>query len=319
MGFMQNLVVFLMGPTASGKTSTAVQLASLFPFDVVSVDSGQVYRKMDLGTAKPVPEVLEQVPHRLVDICEPWVPYSAGQFRKDALREIDEIHQLNRIPLLVGGTMFYFNALEKGLSDLPERQLPIRQQLRIRADTKGWPSLHAELARIDPISAEKISQNDSQRIERLLEMHYVTNQAPNLVMRENRVVRFPFPILKIAIVKEDRSSQKVMIENRLLQMIEDGLIEEAELLFRNPRFEASLPAMRLVGYRQVWEYLSGDCNFANMKTNIVRASCGLAKRQLTWIRNSSDIFWVVGSPQIILHKIKDLLDCVVDKSKFDVS
>ncbi len=312
---MNNLVIFLMGPTASGKTSTAIDLTSRYPLDLVSVDSGQVFRQMDIGTAKPSPQILKQVPHRLIDVCEPWESYSAGRFRKDALREIGSIHRSGRIPLLVGGTMFYFRALEQGLSDLPERSDSIRKAIREWANLEGWSSLHEELTRIDPAVAEKVSPNDSQRIERLLEIHYQTNQLPINVMRNRRGEPLPFPILKIAVVRENRSAQNLMIKKRFLQMIEQGLLEEADLLFQNPRFDLSLPAMRLVGYKQVWNFLAGHCDLDSMINDAVRSTSNLAKRQLTWIRNAPEVFWAVGNSQNRLSKIARLIDFIISKER----
>ena len=306
-------VVFVLGPTAAGKTSLAVELASQFPFEVISVDAAQVYRGMNIGTAKPSARVLERVPHRLIDICDPWERYSAGRFRSDALKEIRRIFLSGRIPLLVGGAMFYFRALERGLSDLPVSSKAFSTQLRQRAAVEGWPTLHQELMSIDPKSGRKVSPNDSQRIGRLLEMYYSAGRVPSRMMQDNGAKPFPFKIVKIAIVRSDRQSQKAVIEQRFHEMLDQGFVQEAEKLFTSSQFDITLPAMRSVGYKQIWQYLLDNVGYEEMVESAVRATCGVAKRQLTWIRNSSGVIWTVGDSSKSKDRVHRLLECILNR------
>ena len=300
-----------MGPTAVGKTALAVDLATRLPADIISVDAAQVYRGMDIGTSKPDSAVLKSVPHRLLDICEPWERYSAGRFRTDAINEIGQILQNDRIPLLVGGTMFYFKSLAEGLSDLPGASKQIENELDQMADEKGWSYLYEELQRIDPESAQSISSNDAQRIQRLLLIFRLSGVRPSEIMRSNHPTPLPFDVIKIALINSDRRNLKVTIEDRFRKMLEQGLLQEAEQLYRSPKFDRTLPAMRCVGYRQVWDYLDGQSKLNDLIAKAVVATTGLAKRQMTWIRNTADTYLVASD----LVNSSDLVYQVIQKSQ----
>ena len=296
-----------MGPTAVGKTALAVELASRLPVEVISVDAAQVYRGMDIGTSKPTADILDCVPHRLIDICSPWERYSAGRFRTDALSEIYNILQSGRVPLLVGGTMFYFKALADGLSELPPASKQIADELERVAIQKGWSHLHKELAMIDPDAAERISPNDAQRIQRLLQIYRIRDVPPSQIMYNNRPGPLPFQILKVALVRSDRRCLRKQIRHRFHDMLDRGFMREAETLFNSPKFDHSLPAMRCVGYRQAWQYLDGQISRDEMVDITVTATCNLAKRQLTWIRSTSDVMWIAGD----LTKPKDIVRSLI--------
>lgn len=283
-----------MGPTAAGKTALALELASRLPVEVINVDAAQVYRGMDIGTSKPTAEILDRVPHRLIDICSPWERYSAGRFRTDALIGINEILQNRRVPLLVGGTMFYFKALADGLSELPPASRQVADEIERAAARRGWPYLHQQLAVIDPEAANRISPNDAQRIQRLLQIHRFQGDRPSELMRNHRPDPLPFQIIQLALVRSDRKTLKAQIEKRFHIMLERGFLKEAETLYRAPQFSQSLPSMRSVGYRQAWRYLDGRISRTEMTDMVVTATCALAKRQITWIRGMSDVFWIAG-------------------------
>ena len=277
------LVLCLMGPTASGKTSTAVQLVERLPVEIVSVDSAMVYRYMNIGTAKPDPGTLAAAPHRLIDIRDPEQPYSAGEFVRDAAREIDEILAAGRIPLLVGGTMLYFRALIDGIAELPEADSTVRAALDRDADERGWPALHAELADIDPAAAGRIAPNDRQRIQRALEVFRVSGRTlsdwhaapPN---------SNGYEFLQLALIDPDRSLLHARINARFDEMLDDGFVDEVAQLRERPGLDASSAAMRSVGYRQVWAHLDGEYDLAAAVERAKAATRQLAKRQLTWLR-----------------------------------
>lgn len=260
--------------------------------DVISVDAAQVYRSMDIGTSKPSADILARIPHRLVDICDPWERYSAGRFRTDALNCIQTAISQGRVPLFVGGTMFYFKALQDGLSDLPPRSEEYGDNIRKVASVHGWPHLHDELCMIDPDAAQRISPNDTQRIERLLQIYRLRGIRPSKLMQASQPTPLSFNILKVAVVPSDRQNLRTLIQDRFQDMLNRGFINEAHQLFRSPKFDRSLPSMRSVGYRQVWRYLEGEINKEELTESVVTATCNLAKRQLTWIRSMSDVFWV---------------------------
>jgi tRNA dimethylallyltransferase len=280
--------VFLLGPTASGKTAVALELAQRFPAEIVSVDSAQVYRDMDVGTAKPVPEERERVRHHLIDILDPTEAYSAGRFRDDALRLVKEIHARGRTPILAGGTMLYFRALTRGLADLPPAQPAIRAEIEARAALEGWPALHRELASVDPIAAARIEPADAQRIQRALEVHRFTGRALSSFHGEAQAP-LPFDGLHIGLEPSERAVLHDRIARRFRAMLERGLVDEVKALKTRYALDASMPAMRAVGYRQVWETLGGEASAATLEARGIAATRQLAKRQLTWLR---------GMPQV---------------------
>lgn len=286
-------VIFIMGPTASGKTDLAVELVRRLPCDIISVDSAMVYRGMDIGTAKPGPDVLAQAPHRLIDILDPAVAYSAAQFRADALREIEAIHAAGRIPLLVGGTMLYFRALQHGLSALPSADAEVREAIDAEARERGWGVLHQRLAQVDPAAAARIHPNDPQRIQRALEVHQLTGR-PLSSFFTGQVTSMPAlrgTLIKVVMAPGDRSLMRRRIETRFNEMLERGLIREVEALYQRGDLERELPSIRSVGYRQVWEYLSDEFSYSAMVERATTATRQLAKRQLTWLRREESAQW----------------------------
>jgi tRNA dimethylallyltransferase len=277
-------VIFLMGPTATGKTDLAVRLVQELPCDIISVDSAMVYRGMDIGTAKPDAETLAQAPHRLIDICDPAEAFSASRFRQLALREMADIHAQGRIPLLVGGTMLYFKALEEGLSPLPSADAVVRERLSREAERVGWPAMHAKLAQIDPEAAQRIQPNDPQRIQRALEVFEITGTSQSALFAQPPTDIFPYQAIKIVLAPAERSVLHQRIEARFGCMLAEGLITEVEQLYRRGDLHPDLPAIRAVGYRQVWEFLAGETDYDTMKNKGIAATRQLAKRQLTWLR-----------------------------------
>jgi tRNA dimethylallyltransferase len=281
---MDNTVIFLMGPTACGKTALAVNLAQHLPVEIISVDSALVYRGMDIGTAKPTAEEQGGVPHHLIDITDPAEPYSAAQFRDDALRLIAEIHGRGRIPLLAGGTMLYFHALKSGLSDLPEADADLRRALEQRARVQGWPALHAELAALDPLTAARLSVNDSQRIQRALEVCLLSGQALSAFAKPSANA-FPFRALEIVLMPSDRAVLHARIAARFEAMLDGGFLDEVRALRARGDLHADLPALRAVGYRQAWAHLAGEYDLVALREKGIAATRQLAKRQITWLRS----------------------------------
>ena len=298
------LAIFLMGPTASGKTDLAIQLRQQLPVEVISVDSALIYRGMDIGTAKPSKAELALAPHRLIDICDPAESYSAANFRTDALREMQEISAQGKIPLLVGGTMLYYKALLEGLSPLPSADEKVRSEIEAKAALVGWGGLHQELSKIDPISAQRINPNDSQRINRALEVFYLTGKTlTELTAQKGETL--PYDILQFAIAPEQREVLHLRIEQRFHKMIELGFQQEVEKLYRRPDLNENLPSIRCVGYRQMWEYLRGDYDHDEMVFRGICATRQLAKRQITWLRGwTSPIQWLDSlQPAQALEKV----------------
>ena len=298
------LAIFLMGPTASGKTDLAIQLRQQLPVEVISVDSALIYRGMDIGTAKPSKAEQALAPHRLIDICDPSESYSAANFRTDALREMQEISAQGKIPLLVGGTMLYYKALLEGLSPLPSADEKVRSEIEAKAALIGWAGLHQELSKIDPISAQRINPNDSQRINRALEVFYLTGKTlTELTAQKGEAL--PYDILQFAIAPEQREVLHLRIEQRFHKMIELGFQQEVEKLYRRPDLNEDLPSIRCVGYRQMWEYLRGDYDHDEMVFRGICATRQLAKRQITWLRGwTSPIQWLDSlQPAQALEKV----------------
>lgn len=278
-------VLFLLGPTAAGKTALACALADRFPLELVSVDSALVYRHMNIGTAKPDEAVLRAHPHALIDVVEPTEAYSAASFRRDALHEIDQIRAAGRVPLLVGGTMMYVKALLEGLSALPPADPRVRAQLEEQARSEGWPHLHARLAAVDPVTAARLAPNDSQRIQRALEVFALTGQPLSSLQRRAADSIAPFPWRGIALLPSDRSVLHARIAERFDTMLAGGLVEEVRNLRARFDLEPDMPSMRCVGYRQVWQYLDGEISATELRDQGVAATRQLAKRQLTWLRS----------------------------------
>lgn len=281
-------VICLMGPTASGKTSLAIDLVQQHPMQIVSVDSAQIYRQMDIGTGKPEQEILEVAPHRLIDFVDPAVPYSASQFRTDAFREIDEILDSGDTPLLVGGTMLYFRVLRDGLADMPHANPEVRREIENLAQEQGWEAVHRQLALVDPESAARIHPNDPQRIQRALEVYRVSGETMSSLhtqMQAKQEARLPYNLHFFAIQPADRGALHAQIEARFRQMLEQGLVDEVQALRSRGDLTQQLPSIKSVGYRQVWQYLEGEIDYDGMLEKSIIATRQLAKRQLTWLRS----------------------------------
>jgi len=282
----------LMGPTASGKTELALELVQALPCDIISVDSALVYRGMDIGTAKPGPDILKIAPHRLIDICNPTESYSAARFREDALHEMEAIFANGRIPLLVGGTMLYYRALQYGLSKLPGADPTVRARLEAEADEQGWEWMHQRLAQVDPIAAARIHPNDPQRIQRALEVFELTGKTLTELQKRDGEPKLPYRLIKIARAPKDRAVLHQRIAQRFHQMLELGFEDEVRGLLAQEGITPNLPSMRSVGYRQMLEYLAGNLRHEAMVERGIIATRQLAKRQLTWLRSEPDLHWL---------------------------
>ncbi len=281
--------ICIMGPTGTGKTDLAVALRKHFPVEIISVDSALVYKGMDIGSAKPDAATLAQAPHRLIDFLDPTQPYSAAEFRTDALREMADISAAGRIPLLVGGTMLYFRALEYGLSALPEANPAIRARLEAEAVTHGWQALHDRLARIDPVAAHRIHPNDPQRLQRALEVFEQTGKSLTELQQAAWHDACPYPLLKIALIPENRAWLHARLEQRFDQMLTQGVVDEVRRLLARGDLNTHLPAIRAVGYRQIWDYLINEIDYNQMRDRAIVATRQLAKRQMTWLRSEKGI------------------------------
>ncbi len=284
----QGIAFALLGPTASGKSGLAMQLAARLPIEIVSVDSGQVYRGMDIGTAKPSGEERARVPHHLIDVVAPTERYSAGQFRDEAIATVHQIVARGRIPLLVGGTMLYYRALAHGIDPLPVAHAEIRAAIGDEALRRGWPALHAELAKVDPASAQRIRSNDAQRIQRALEVFRAAGRPISALQSGTRAAP-PFRVRSFALMPQDRAALHATIARRFDAMLSAGLIEELEALRAAYPLEASMTSMRCVGYRQVWEHLEGRYDRPTLREKASAATRQLAKRQMTWLRSLDDV------------------------------
>lgn len=274
----------LLGPTASGKSRLAMQLASRHPVEIVSIDSAQVYRGMDIGTAKPSAAELRAVPHHLIDLIDPTESYSAGRFREDAQRVIIEILARKKTPLLVGGTMLYYRALAQGLDALPPANPGIRRQIDAEAAHKGWPALHAELAKVDPVSAARLKAGDAQRVQRALEVFRATGK-PISAFQGNARTALPFALQAFSLVPADRAELHRRIAERFDAMLKAGLVDELKVLRAKYELKPDMPSMRCVGYRQAWEFIEGGVDAAQLRESGIAATRQLAKRQLTWLRS----------------------------------
>jgi tRNA dimethylallyltransferase len=278
--------ICLMGPTASGKTALAIELVQRLPLEIVSVDSAQIYKTMDIGTGKPDAKTLTLAPHRLIDFLDPLESYSAARFCEDARREMADIRASGKVPLLVGGTMLYFKALRDGLASMPAADERVRADILSRANAGGWAAIHAELAAVDPVAAARIHPNDPQRLQRALEVFLVSGRS----LSDWQAMQSPLPdggdaLVFLSIQPVDRSVLHQRIERRFRQMLEDGLVEEVEALYARGDLGPELPSVRSVGYRQVWQYLSQEIGYDGMVERGIIATRQLAKRQITWLRS----------------------------------
>jgi tRNA dimethylallyltransferase len=303
--------LFIMGPTAAGKTDLAIEIAKHADVEIISVDSALVYRGMDIGTAKPDDETLRRFPHHLVNILEPTEAYSAGSFKEDALSLMADITARGKIPLLVGGTMLYFKSLQYGIADLPVADSDIRSKLEQLQQTHGLSYLHERLQEVDPVSAARIHVNDPQRLQRALEVYEITGKSLTELTQQTTQVDFPYRAVKIILSPFDRSVLHQRIEKRYSLMMQNGFIDEMRALFTNPACHADLPAIRAVGYRQAWAFLSGEYDEETFIYKAVVATRQMAKRQLTWLRSQPDGVWFdsgSGLPtQSVFNFLKDVL------------
>ncbi|RLV61317.1 tRNA (adenosine(37)-N6)-dimethylallyltransferase MiaA [Parashewanella curva] len=300
-------VILLMGPTASGKTSLAIELAQNHNCEVISVDSALIYKGMDIGTAKPSVEELAIAPHRLIDILDPTESYSAADFRSDAIREIDEVIARGKTPVLVGGTMLYFKALIEGLSPLPEAVPEIRQQILAEAGQLGWDALHDQLKQIDPVSAERIHPNDPQRLSRAIEVYRISGKSLT-ELTQTKAEALPYEFIQFAIAPNERAQLHKLIEKRFKIMLEQGFVEEVKALKAREELHLNLPSMRCVGYRQCWQYLDGDYDYNEMVEKGVAATRQLAKRQLTWLRSWKELNWLETGAEENVKNVAQYLD-----------
>ena len=295
--------IFLMGPTASGKTALAVQLAQQLETEIISVDSALVYKGMDIGTAKPTAEERKGIPHHLIDILDPAEVFSTGRFRKSALQLMEDITSRGKVPILVGGTMLYFNALFNGLASLPEANSDIRKKLDEELIANGKEAMHARLKCVDPVSAERIHPNDPQRVQRALEVYQISGKPITQFFTEAQQNQIPYRKIKLIVAPEDRKQIHEKIAQRFKLMIESGLIEEVNVLYQRGDLTDKMPAIRAVGYRQVWAYLQGEYDLETMIEKAIIATRQLAKRQFTWLRREQDALQFVSSEANLSKKV----------------
>lgn len=308
------IAIFIMGPTATGKTDLALAIYNELASELISVDSALVYRGMDIGTAKPDAQTLKKSPHHLIDIIDPAEVYSAGQFREDALQLMHQSVTNQRTPILVGGTMLYFNTLQKGMANMPEIDDSVKQAIEAEAKTQGMPALHERLKKVDPVSAERIHPNDPQRIKRALELYDFTGKTLTEFWSEQAQNKadssFPYRRIKIALMPADRIELRKRITTRFDTMLQQGFIEEVEGLFKRGDLHADLPSIRAVGYRQVWLYLAGKYDYDEMRDKAIIATAQLAKRQMTWLRKEAECNFIdpiALNSQKVLKNLKLLL------------
>ena len=298
------LAIFLMGPTASGKTDLAVDLVRERPCEIISVDSALVYRGMDIGTAKPSPELLAEAPHRLIDICDPDEAYSAARFRADALQAMEEIRAAGRVPLLVGGTMLYFRALQYGLSSLPDADPVVRKRLEVMQHEMGLTALHERLTEVDPVAAARIHPNDQQRIQRALEVYEITGSPLSELQMKQDEQDLPYRLLKLVRAPRDRAVLHERIARRFHLMLEQGFEAEVRALYEKGNLSADLPSMRSVGYRQMLTYLTGGCSHDEMVERGIIATRQLAKRQFTWLKAEKGTHWLDEESDVLQQALK---------------
>lgn len=299
--------IFLMGPTASGKTALALELVKNHDCEIISVDSALVYKGMDIGTAKPDASMQAQAPHRLIDLIDPAEAYSAANFREDALREMADITAEGKVPLLVGGTMMYFKFLRDGAADLPKADEAIRQQLLEEGLEKGWPAMHERLASIDPESARRLKPMDSQRIQRALEVYLISGKTLTEYWAEQQTEPLPYHVVNLAVCPSERKRLHERIAERFRIMVSDGFIDEVKALRARGDLDKNMPSIRCVGYRQAWDYLDGEYDFDEMVERGIIATRQLAKRQITWLRSWPDLHWLdTDDPDIVRNTLKIL-------------
>lgn len=299
-------IICLMGPTASGKTALALDLVQRFPLEIISVDSGMIYRDMDIGTAKPTKEEQMIAPHRLIDICDPSETYSAAQFRQDAISEIEDIFQQGKTPLLVGGTMLYFKVLQQGISPLPQADVKVRAKLNAMVQEQGLESLYAKLQQVDSATAARLSPQDRQRIQRAMEVYTITGKPISVLCANSPPEPSPYKFVNIALMPIQRSLLHERIAQRIQFMFQQGFVEEVEKLFRRGDLHVDLPAMRAVGYRQVWQYISGEMDYTTMQERILFATRQLAKRQLVWLKSWPNLTLVDAFDSPLLQILKKI-------------
>lgn len=299
--------IFLMGPTASGKTALAIELVQRYPCEIISVDSALIYKSMDIGSAKPDSATLKIAPHRLINLIDPAESYSAAQFRQDALQAMAEITAAGKVPLLVGGTMMYFKFLQDGAAQLPSSQASVRDAIMQQGAELGWPQLHAQLAQIDPQAAARLAPNDSQRIARALEVFELSGKTLTAHWQEQEIQPLPYRVVNLAVAPKERSVLHQRIELRFQQMLEQGFLDEVRKLHARPDLHADLPAIRCVGYRQAWDYLDGKYNYTEMVERGIIATRQLAKRQITWLRSWPELYWLDSlDPNLLQSALKIL-------------
>lgn len=303
--------IFLMGPTASGKTALAMELCDRLPCEIISVDSAMIYRGMDIGTATPDAEFLTRYPHRLVDILDPLESYSAADFRRDALQAMAEITAAGRIPLLVGGTMLYYQALMKGLAPLPEADPVVRARLLQEAEQSGWECLHQRLQQLDPVAAQRIHPNDPQRLQRALEVYELTGRPMTELWQEQELQRLPYSTLSLCVMPQERKVLHQRIEQRFQLMLEQGFEAEVRALWERGDLTLQMPSIRCVGYRQMWEHFAGVWDYDTMVQKGIVATRQLAKRQVTWLRSWPDLHCLVTDNPNLTNNALKLLERII--------
>ena len=299
--------VLLMGPTGSGKSDLALRLAEQLPLEIISVDSAQVFRGMDIGTAKPSLRTRQRTAHHLIDIRDPAERYSVGEFLLDVRQALLEIWSRGHLPLLVGGTMMYFHALTEGIADLPEADFKVRAEIDARAAQVGWPAVHRELAAVDPAAAARIHNNDPQRIQRALEVHRLTGETITKLQQARVSVFADVNVMEFALAPLERGELHTKIELRFKAMLEAGFVEEVRSLYERGDLSPEHPSMRAVGYRQLWRYLTGQCALIEAENQAIAATRQLAKRQLTWLRRRADARWLDSVRPDVARSIIDAL------------